>query len=160
MRKTGLNIHIAQRSGPTLKSILTRSALEPPACSNQRRCMACQVGLQGRCTMKNVIYRLDCILCTKSYVGETKRPIRERLLEHRRAALNRDMQSPWGAHYSIEHNVEQVQEIPFSAKIIRRAKDHVDRKLREAIKIAEISPQLNTDSGWQLLPTIRKRSSK
>ena len=33
--KSGLNIYIAQRSGPTLKSILTRSALEPPECPNQ-----------------------------------------------------------------------------------------------------------------------------
>ena len=62
-------------------------------------------------------------------------PIRERLLEHRRAALNRDMQNPWGAHYGTEHIGESVPEIPFSVKIVRRARDHVDRKLREAIKI-------------------------
>ena len=135
--KSGLNIHIAQRSGPTLKSILTRSALEPPECPNQRRCLACQAGLKGRCTTKNVIYRLDCILCAKSYVGETKRPIRERLLEHRRAALSRDTQNPWGAHFGTEHSGEAVPEIPFSAKIVRRATDHVDRKLGEAIEIAD-----------------------
>ena len=71
--------------------------------------MACQAGLKGRCTMKNVIYRLDSILCTKSYVGEMKRPVRERLLEHRRAALNRDMQNPRGAHYDTEHIGGSVQ---------------------------------------------------
>ena len=27
----------------------------------------------------------------------------------------------------------------------------------EAIEIAENNPRLNTDSGWQLLPTIRNR---
>ena len=157
VKKSGLNIHIAQRSGTTLISILTRSALEPPECPNQKRCMACQAGLEGRCTTKNVIYRLDCTLCSKSYIGETKRPVRERLLEHWRAALNRDVQNPWRAHYSTKHNEEPVPSIPFSTRIIRRARDHVDRKLGEAIKIAEIAPPLNMDSGSQLLLTIRKR---
>ena len=41
---------------------------------------------------------------------------------------------PLGAHFGTEHNGEAVPEIPFSAKIVRRAKDHVDR---EAIEIAE-----------------------
>ena len=99
-------------------------------------------------------------MCAKSYVGEMKRPIRERLLDHRRAALSRDIQNPLGAHFGTEHNGEAVPEIPFSAKIVRRARDHVDRKLGEAIEIAETVPPLNTDSGWQLLPMIRKRSSR
>jgi hypothetical protein len=38
--------------------------------------------------------------------------------------------------------------------------DHVDRKLMEAIEIAENNPQLNTNSGWQLLPTITKRVAR
>ena len=32
VKKSGLNVRVAQRSGPTLRSILTRSALEPPRC--------------------------------------------------------------------------------------------------------------------------------
>ena len=159
MKRSGLNIHIAQRSGPTLRSILTQSALEPPRCPNQGRCMACQAGLEGRCTTKNAIYRLECTLRSKVYIGETKRSIRDRFLKHQIAALNKNMQNPWGAHYSTEHNDTSVPTIPFTARIIRRARDHIDRKLGEAIEIAETAPPLNTDSGWQLLPTIRKRSS-
>ena len=82
VKRSGLNIHIAQRSGPTLKSILTRSALEPPRCPNQGRCMACQAGLEGRCTTKNAIYKLECTLCSDIYIRETKTLIRERFLEH------------------------------------------------------------------------------
>ena len=159
VKKSGLNVRVAQRSGPTLRSILTRSAQEPPQCPNKGQCLACQAGLEGRCTTKNVIYRLDCAICAESYIGETKRPVRERLLEHRRAALNRNEQNPWGAHYGTTHKGSPVPTIPFTARIIRRAQDHVDHKLGEAIEIAETTPQLNTDSGWQLLPTIRKRSS-
>ena len=159
VKKSGLNVRVAQRSGPTLRSILTRSALEPPRCPNKGRCLACQAGLDGRCTTKNVIYRLECAICAESYIGETKRPVRERLLEHRRAALNRNEQNPWGAHYGTIHKGSPVPTVPFTARIVRRAQDHVDRKLSEAIEMAETTPQLNTDSGWQLVPTIRKRSS-
>ena len=67
--------------------------------------------------------------------------------------MSRDIQNPWGAHFGTEHNGEAVPEIPFSAKIVRRARDHVDRKLGEAIEIAETVPPLNTDSGWQLATT-------
>ena len=35
--------------------------------------------LQDRCTLTNVIYRIECALCSRSYIGETKR---ERLMEH------------------------------------------------------------------------------
>jgi hypothetical protein len=77
VKMSGLNVHIAQSSGSTLRSILIR-----PQCPNQGKRIACQAGLEGRCTTKNVIYRLDCTLCSKIYIGETKRPVRERLLEH------------------------------------------------------------------------------
>ena len=90
VRRSGLNIRIAHRSGPTLRSILTKSPLEPPTCPGHTNCLACQAGLQGRCTAKNAVYRLNCVLCPMEYIGETKRPIRERMMEHRRAARNRD----------------------------------------------------------------------
>ena len=158
VKKSGLNIRIAQRSGPTLRSILTRSALEPPSCPSRGPCIACQTGLQGCCTTKNVVYKLECILCQESYVGETKRPVRERIMEHRRAALSRNTQNPWGAHFYNKHSGTPTPDLPFTAKIVKRTTDHVERKLSEAIEIAETSPLINTDSGWRLLPTIRKRS--
>ena len=154
VRRSGLNIRIAHRSGPTLRSILTKSALEPPTCPGRTNCLACQAGLQGRCTIKNAVYRLECVLCSMKYIGETKRPIRGRLMEHRRAAKNRDAQSPWGAHYATS---TPVPIIPFQAEIISRTTDHVDRKLTEAIHIAIESPPLNTDSRCKLLPTVRGR---
>ena len=72
-----------------------------PQCPNKGRCIACQAGLEGRCTAKNVIYRLNCTICSESYIGETKRPVRERLLEHRRAALNRNGEHTMPLHTKI-----------------------------------------------------------
>ena len=78
VKRSGLDIRIAQKNGPTLRSILTQSALELPQSPNHGKCMACQAGLEGRCTSKNVVYKLECILSSLVYNGETKRPIRER----------------------------------------------------------------------------------
>ena len=91
---------------------------------------------------------------------ETKWPVRERLMEHRRAAKNRDKENPWGAHFTRAHKDGPVPVMPFRAKIIVRTRDHVDRKLMEAIHIAKRTPTLNSDRGWQLLPTIRARPVK
>ena len=52
VKKSGLNIWIAQWSGPTLRSIHSRSALELPSCPSCSPCIACQTGLQGCCTTK------------------------------------------------------------------------------------------------------------
>ena len=70
-------------------SILTRSALESSWCPSRGPCIACQTGIQGCCTTKNVVYKLECTLCQESYVGEAKRPVRERIMEHQRAALTK-----------------------------------------------------------------------
>ena len=34
------------------------------------RCVACQTGLEGRYTTKNVIYRLDFAICIESYIRD------------------------------------------------------------------------------------------
>lgn len=60
------------------------------------------------------------------HIGETKRPIGERLMEHRRAARNRDIENTWGAHYANTHQDKPVPTIPFQARIIT---GHVNRKL-------------------------------
>ena len=70
---------------------------------------------------------------------------------------NGDDRNPWGAHFLQVHANIRAPVVPFKAVITSRTHDHVDRKLTEAIHIAEESPSLNTDSGWQLLPTIRTR---
>ena len=68
-------------------------------------------------------------------------------MEHRRAARNGETENPWGAHYTSTHKDDPVPTVPFQAELITRARDHVDRKLAEAIHIAEVTPTLNTDKG-------------
>ena len=81
----------------------------------------------------------------KRYVRETKRPIRDRLMEHRRAAKNRDAENPWESHFLKDHESTPVPTI--QAEIISRTKDQVDRKITEAVYITEISPELTQTVG-------------
>lgn len=114
--------------------------------------MTCLAGLQGKHTVKNVVYRLEYILYSGGYIVETRRPVRERLMEHWRAAFRRDGQNSWGAHCGTEHR----DTVPFRAEIVRRARGHVKHKLIKAIKKAEAcSPTFEHRRGWRLLPTIR-----
>jgi hypothetical protein len=94
IKRSGLDVFLAERSGPTLKSLLTRSALISTRCPSRGPCLACLAGLEGRCTTKNV---LNCTICSECYIGEMKRPVRERLMEYCRAAASGNIQNP-GEH--------------------------------------------------------------
>ena len=57
--------------------------------------------------------------------------------------------APWDAHFATAHRDGPTLNVPFTAEIVHGVKDHVDHKMMEAIKIT-----VNTDRGWQPLPTI------
>ena len=54
----------------------------------------------GCCESSNLIYLLTCDLCDKQYVGQTKRPLRDRLREHFRYISNRNIDQPLGRHFA------------------------------------------------------------
>ena len=90
--------------------------------------------MDGR-VVKNVVYGLEWVLCSGNNIGEIiGRPVLERLMKH--TALRRDRQNPWGAHYGTEYRDTLTPSVPLRAKTMRRARDHVDQKLMEIIKIA------------------------
>ena len=100
VRSSGLPIKIAWQKGPTVSSILIHSALNPPKCpSGNKTCHACEAGVEGRCTTKNVVYKICCTLCQNvDYIGETKRPVRLRYNEHLRNAKNKTADTTFGDH--------------------------------------------------------------
>ena len=52
----------------------------------------------GCCESSNLVYLLTCTTCQKQYVGQTKRPLRDRLREHFRYISNKITTQPWGRH--------------------------------------------------------------
>ena len=57
---------------------------------NITNCIICPLldSTKYDCTVRGCIYKVTCILCCMFYVGETYREVRDRLLEHRRAAIS------------------------------------------------------------------------
>ena len=96
VRSLGLPIKIAWQKGKSVSNILIRSALNPPPCpSGSKICHACESGLRGSCTSKNVVYEVKCMLCQgANYIGETKRQARLRFNEHLRDAKNKTRDVP------------------------------------------------------------------
>ena len=95
-------------------------------CPNPGKCVTCKAGLDGKCTTENVEYELSCAFrdCQWSYSDrETRRPVRERIMEHHRAATNKDIRNPVGRHYANNHGHSQIPNIPFTVRITGRARD-------------------------------------
>ena len=154
LRSVNLDMTASWSNENTLTKRLVHSALEPPPCrAGNRSCRTCSSGLQGRCTIKNVIYEISCEMCSppQKYIGETKRCIRYRFDEHFRDGTNRALQTPFGEHMLKCHPNEPVPKL--SVTILRRCKDGADRKIAEALTIRDRQPKLNVQiDTWPVLP--------
>ena len=154
VRTSELPIKIAWQRGQTVSSILTRSALNPPNCpSGNKTCHACEAGVAGRCTTKNVVYEIKCTLCQDTnYIGETKRPVRLRFNEHLRDAKNKTSDTPFGEHMRNQHPDAGISSTTLNIKILRRCKDVASLKITESKCIRDMNPKLNTlTSSWKLI---------
>ena len=121
---------IGFKRSPNLKNLLTKASLPDPNSDHKAkpvykqdicrryRCKYCEI-VKGQktftstvtgekittvpeitCMTRNVIYIIDCTLCKKLYVGETKRPIRKRTYEHFRDISKRDVEmKPIARHF-------------------------------------------------------------
>ena len=159
IRGLKLNVRVAWLSGPTLKSKLTRSALEPPPCRGKARCHACPNGLSGKCHMKNVVYKISCKRCKFDpnpyfYIGETSRPVRERFKEHLSDARLRKLGTGLGEHV-LDHHTDLCHKdvnSSFFIEILSRNRDVADNKIDESIKIRDCDPGLNTYAkSWPII---------
>ena len=129
-----------------------RSALKPPSCPGGARCNACAAGLQGRCHSSGVVYQLTCALCKKTYIGETGRMVRLRYNEHLRDAKNKRKDSPWGDHFSNEHQNAQPDPTTITASILQACSHDRDRKIAKSLHIRDRRPALNTNiASWMVM---------
>ena len=153
-RNSGLPVQVAWTNGNTLKKQLVRSRLKPMPCpSGNRRCHSCHAGLENKCATKNVVCELTCEHCGEKYIGETSRPARLRYNEHRRNGMNRERDTPFGAHASQKHPDLSPNDIHVTANILRVCRDEADRRITESICIRDARPKINDNTAsWQLLP--------
>ena len=90
-----------------------------------------------------------------SYIGETKRALRERFMEHIRDATHKTKNTPLGEHTRTHHPTEKITNTTFSLEIICTCKDVAELKITESIEIRKHRPSLNTQtSSWKLIPPL------
>ena len=152
VKKSGLNVKLAWRNEQKLKKQLVRSAFTKPLCPGGSRCTLCKTDFRGPCTQKNVVYMLECELCSKQYVGETKRPVRLRYNEHVRDLKGKKADTPMGDHFRIEHPEAEFVPSLMTMKVLYHARDHPDRKIAESLLIKKHLPELNSNvTSWPIM---------
>ena len=156
VKASGLNARVAWVSGKTLAKYVIRSALESPPCpAGCKRCNTCEAGLAGRCHIKNVVYKITCNLCSENpatYIGESKRRVRDRFNEHLRDAKNQTKNTPLGDHIALKHPSSIINSTSLKISIQRICKDVADLKIAESVEIRNQRPTLNTQTAsWPLL---------
>jgi len=132
-------------SSPLARSL--RPSSENPSCPTN--CLTCQTAEHsGCCFRKNVVYCIKCKICSKVYVGQTKRTARSRIKE--------DLTSPKEHVYlhSIEHNANSAD--IFKWKILKTVSSLSTRLSVEALFIDKNKDKLiNGCNGKDLLTFLK-----
>ena len=93
--------------------------------------------------VKDFVYSLECCLCGSEYVGESGRRFNTRMWEHFRSVIKCNTDGAMGAHYKKHHPNENIPDLPFTCKLIRKSYDFVDRKNWQTKEIDIRQPSVN-----------------
>ena len=158
-KKSELNIKISWKGDRTLASTLIRSALEQPPCPRGSRkiCHACDSGVAGKCHFKNVVYEITCTLCSSIYIGETRRRVRTRFMEHLGDARNKRSGTHLGDHVRDTHPDAIITNDTFKIKLLHtHIKDAAQMKITESLEIRNRKPAINKNSmSWKLISPMQ-----
>ena len=92
---------------------------------------------------KEVVYRIPCLDCETVYIGETRRTLQKRLVEHKYAVKKGDRKNGIAVHaWDKEHRINWE-----GAEVIGTEPHLFRRKLLEAIWIYKSRDNTNLDCG-------------
>ena len=158
-QKSELHIKIAWKGGKTLANTLIRSTLEQPPCprGNRNTCHACEAGVAGKCHLKNVVYQITCTLCSSIYIGETRRRVRTRFMEHLGDARNKRSGTHLGDHVRETHPDDIITNDTFKIRLLHtHIKDAAQMKITESLEIRNRRPAINKNStSWKLITPLQ-----
>jgi hypothetical protein len=129
--KEGINIRITRRATTILDIVRPRQP-DTRVC----RWDLCPTKDAGTCFVKNCVYEITCQPCGRRYVGSTIRPMHERIREHTRSGRGSTIHQ----HLLACGNGAARTNV----RILARERDEVNARIREAIAIKKICPELNT----------------
>ena len=127
------NIRIATCTSKTIKDLIK----PPRPTTNEGTCSGC-------------IYAIPCSKCNGIYVGETSRPLKSRMDEHRRALLQDDRSNALTVHRNaFGHNFDLDGVI-----ILKKINDRMKRKTIEAAAIKNFHTIAQRPGDINLHPNI------
>ncbi|EYC11329.1 hypothetical protein Y032_0051g2148 [Ancylostoma ceylanicum] len=142
VKRSGLPVRLIFRPPPTLREILTSSRIYESRCDIED----CQYCTDRKiCHLRGTVYMITCSTCGQRYIGETGRPLRERLNEHRRA-LTSPQSYPTNS-FSRHRTAVHTREPPplLEVTVLHRHLEHpVERKIMEAREIKRHRPEINS----------------
>lgn len=144
--RKNLPIRLVPITGPKLTSSLrTDNTRGPPKCINKHLpCVVCNsVGSKVSCASTNVVYRYQCSICNKLYIGETSRQLLTRHKEHASAIQTRSRTSAISEHLINDHAQEQPNISLYHMTVLRATKNSKENAIAEAQLIKTMRPQLN-----------------
>jgi hypothetical protein len=147
VKRLGLPIRLNFVSKNKLKTKLCSSRpYDKRVCRLTGDCKICPliITINKDCSVKNIVYKIDCLICIQFYLGETERTAHDRLGEHLRYAKYPNTPSnkkeALAIHYATEHPGCEPN-LKFSVLTIEP--NTVRRKIFEALVISSMKPSLN-----------------
>ena len=112
-----------------IKKQLVRNRLYDRYCMLEQCCVVCPHGKVGDCAKVGVIYQIECLSCNALYIGETGRPLGNRINEHMTDKRRKTQLSPLGRHRIETHGGDDFD---IRCKILTYEKETSARKALEA----------------------------
>ena len=145
-----INIKVVERTGVTIKEMLTRS---DPFRIKECGCGLCSAESKVNCKTREAVYKISCAGCQEFYIGETSRSIGQRYEEHLAQSRNRNTNSVFEPHFREKHEGEQQN---LNLDVMKTCPgDPMLRQCTEATMIRELKPTLNSKIEWRRVTSTR-----
>ena len=149
LNRCRLPVKVMEKTGDSIKKILTKSNPFKNGNCDDPNCPICLRECGINCKANSVVYQNYCEhyeTCQGIYIGETASTIKERFTEHLDDARLRPNNSAMRKHAMEKHAGNNVE---FKVKILGSCPgDALLRQCMEAVSIRDEHPQLNGRSEW------------
>ena len=185
-RDISWKIKFMERSGTPLLNTFMKKFPLSQGCPRGEDCGVCENDTV-KCSPKGVVYLASCVKCGENgsnteekistglnhcvdqknkhqYVGETSRPIRERVAEHKENLLKWKKESFWLEHWLESHGTEVVHP-QFKFEVLASYKDPLRRQLAEGIFILDRGElnrrqEFNNNEICRMVPSDNQREKE
>ena len=95
-----------------------------------------------------IVYKINCLNCESSYVGQTKRKLKIRIKEHKT-----DIKKPTSEISVVSHRLNEMHELDWdNIRILDTEQSLMERRISEMIHIKGQTSGINKQSDTEDLP--------